>query len=124
MLLLCAATGCAAKKPQLDGTWILSSVDSTPVEKASEKVLPFFKIEGDNIEGFDGCNHFFGPITQPGAISSTRMACPDTSDLLPLDLNNVGQHLAEASVDETSLNLPAFGDYPTSAYIREKPSTK
>ena len=118
MILLSAASGCSARVSDLDGTWILQSINSVPVQATAEQTLPFFKIDGDSIEGYDGCNQFFGPIDEPGAVSSTRMACPDVTDMLPLDLNNVGEHLSASRINGETLALPAYGDHAASVYVR------
>jgi len=53
-----------------------------------------------------------------GKIASTRMACPDTTDMLPLDLNMLAEHLSDARVEADQLTVPSRGEYPESTYVR------
>jgi len=118
-LAMVVMTGCAAAKPGLEGTWQLKSIDSSPIEAPSTDKLPFFTINGVAINGFDGCNQFSGSIDQSGAISTTRRACPASTLVLPLDLNELDRHLQNAQVDGDVLTVPARGSYPESTYIRQ-----
>ena len=58
LILVLAATGCGDAGPG-DGVWLLESLDGQPIV---EKSVVRMRINGDQIEGFDGCNHYQGPI--------------------------------------------------------------
>ncbi|MGH1477693.1 MAG: META domain-containing protein [Geminicoccales bacterium] len=113
-----AITACAAQEATVEGTWQLETVDSVHVDAVSEDNLPSFTIAGSTIEGFDGCNSFFGPIDRPGEISATRRACPATTLTLPMDLNALDTHFSIAEIDGDILSIPAQGNYPASTYRR------
>lgn len=104
---------------KLEGTWQLEAVDSVAVADTSGKQRPFFEIKGSGIKGYDGCNRFFGSLDQPGAISSTRRACPDSILKLPLDLNDLDAHLQTGCQNGDQLTIPARGNYPSSTYARQ-----
>jgi heat shock protein HslJ len=111
--------GVSAEELGLEGTWRLRSVGSSPLGSSSTHELPFFTITGVAVEGFDGCNHFFGSLDRPGAIAATRRACPDATIVLPLELNELGAHLRSARINGDVLTVPARGPYPASTYVRQ-----
>jgi heat shock protein HslJ len=115
----CTMAGAAAEEPRLEGTWQLRSVASSTVEPLAADELPSFTIKGVNVEGFDGCNHFFGPLDRPGAIGATRRACAAGAMLLPLDLNDLAAHLRSGRIEGDVLAVPARGPYPASTYARQ-----
>ncbi|MGI9504547.1 MAG: META domain-containing protein, partial [Geminicoccaceae bacterium] len=80
---------------------------------------PFFEIKGTGIKGFDGCNRFFGSLDKPGAISSTRRACPESTLKLPLDLSDLDAHLQTGCIKGDQFTIPASGRYPSSTYMRQ-----
>lgn len=59
------------------GKWILIEIDGTPVIKHSSDDMPFieFKSENQRIQGFAGCNNFFGKyqITDEREISFSEI---------------------------------------------------
>ena len=114
-----AMTGCIAEEAGLDGTWQLKAIDQTPIEASPEDQAPFFKVAGDTIEGFDGCNRFSGSIDRPGAISATRRGCLDVKNMLPMDLNELDAHFRSAEINGDTMTVPARGDYPESTYARK-----
>ena len=117
-LVGCGAVDVSADDLELDGTWQLESINSAAVTISSGKEMPFFKIEGSGVKGYDGCNRFFGSLDQPGAISSTRRACPDSTLKLPLDLSDLNAHLQTGCRSGDQLTIPARGNYPSSSYVR------
>ncbi len=104
---------------KLEGTWQLEAIDSVAITDSSGKQTPFFEIKGSGVKGYDGCNRFFGSLDQPGAISSTRRACPDATLTLPLDLNDLHAHLQTGCQSGDQLTIPARGSYPASSYMRK-----
>jgi len=108
----------SAQELGLEGTWRLKSVDSSPLGLPTDE-LPFFAIAGVDVEGFDGCNRFFGSLDRPGAIAATRRACPDAAIVLPLELNDLGAHLRSGRINGDVLTVPARGAYPASTYVRQ-----
>lgn len=114
-----AISGCVAQEPGLDGTWQLTSIDSSPIEATPDERLAHFTITGTAIEGYDGCNQFSGPIDRPDAITSTRRACPDAKNMLPLNMNELDTHLKSAEIEGDVLKVPAQGDYSASTYLRQ-----
>lgn len=109
--------GGAVTAQGLDGTWRLYSVNAQPVAEGQPR-LPFFTISGRMINGFDGCNQFFGRIDQPLSVGATRMGCPPGALRLPLDLDDAGAHLDAGTIENGSLALPARGRFPASVYVR------
>src|SRR5512139_1619136 len=53
----------------LQGTWRLVEIQSQPVRPAAKNELPVFTIKDQSIEGFDGCNTFWGRLDQPGSMA-------------------------------------------------------
>ena len=81
LILVLAATGCGNAGPG-DGVWLLELLDGQPI---IEKSVVRMRINGDQIEGFDGCNHYQGPI-YAGPIedrNGTPVASPDGVFSLP-----------------------------------------
>jgi hypothetical protein len=102
----------------LQGTWTLREVRSRPVQPATPEALPRFTIKGQAIEGFDGCNQFWGRLDQPGSIGSTRRGCPDGTLKLPLDLADPWAHLRAGRLDRARLILPERGGLPPAVFER------
>lgn len=102
----------------LQGTWKLIEMNSRPVPPATADALPRFTIKDQAIEGFDGCNQFWGRLDQPGSIASTRRACPDGSLRLPLDLTDPWAHLRAGRIDKARLILPERGNMTASVFER------
>lgn len=113
--IACASAGQAG----LEGSWRLTSIASSPLESPAADELPFFTIKGMSVEGFDGCNQFFGPLDRPGAIGATRRACPAGTLVLPLDLSDLAAHLRTGRIEGDVLAVPARGPYPASTYVRQ-----
>jgi len=103
----------------LEGTWQLEAIDSVVVSDISGEQVPFFEVKGSGIKGYDGCNRFFGSLDKPGAIVSTRRACPDSMLKLPLDLNDLDAHLQTGCLKDDQLTIPADDSYPSSSYRRQ-----
>ena len=71
--------------PSGDGTWVLELLDDQPI---IEKSVVTMRINGDQIEGFDGCNHYqgpiyVGPIEDGTPVAGTPVAGPDGVFSLP-----------------------------------------
>lgn len=114
------AVGCvSASEFDLDGSWTLASIGPSKLPSVAGKERPTFTINGLDIEGFDGCNSFSGPLDEAGAIATTRQACPEDVVLLPLDLNDLGGHLMSGRIEGDVLTVPARGAYPASTYLRQ-----
>ena len=81
ILLAIAAAGCGDAGPA-DGVWLLELLDGQPI---IEKSVVRMRINGDQIEGFDGCNHYQGPIyvVQIEDGNGTPVASPDGVFSLP-----------------------------------------
>ena len=106
----------------LQGTWELAEIQSRPVERRGTNPLPTFTIKDQTIDGFDGCNKFWGRLDKPGGIASTRRGCLDEAIKLPLDLANAMSHLEAARVERDRLVLPARAGMPASVFRRVKSS--
>lgn len=102
----------------LHGSWELVEIKSQPVQPTAVNALPMFTIKDQSIEGFDGCNDFWGRLDQPGSIASTRRGCPDGSLKLPLDLTDPMAHLQAGRLDKGRLILPAREEIPESVFKR------
>jgi heat shock protein HslJ len=102
----------------LQGSWKLVEIQSQPVQPAAVNALPMFTVKDQSIEGFDGCNNFWGRLDQPGSIASTRRGCPDGSLKLPLDLTDPMSHLKASRVDKGRLILPERAEIPESVFER------
>jgi hypothetical protein len=100
----------------LQGGWKLVEIQSQPVQPAAVNALPVFTIKGQSIEGFDGCNSFWGRLDRPGSIASTRRGCPDGSLKLPLDLTDPMSHLKAGRIDKGRLILPKREEIPDSVF--------
>jgi heat shock protein HslJ len=102
----------------LQGSWKLAEIQSQPVRPATVNALPMFTIKVQSIEGFDGCNSFWGRLDQPGNIASTRRGCLDGSLKLPLDLTDPMSHLKAGRIDKGRLILPKREAIPASVFER------
>ena len=102
----------------LQGTWRLVEIQSQPVRPAAKNELPVFTIKDQSIEGFDGCNNFWGRLDQPGSTASTRRGCLDGNVKLPLDLTDPMSHLKAGRIDKGRLILPERGAIPASVFER------
>ena len=102
----------------LQGSWQLVAINSQPVRPAAVDALPVFTIKDQSIEGFDGCNSFWGRLDQPGSIVSTRRGCLDGSLKLPLDLTDPMAHLKAGRIDTGRLILPKRAAIPESVFKR------
>lgn len=116
------AAACAASLTVKDlaGSWKLVEVQSRPVRPGSPDAVPGFTIRDQSIEGFDGCNRFWGRLDQPGGIASTRRGCPEGALRLPLDLSDPAAHLATGRLDQGRLILPATRGLPESVFERTR----
>jgi heat shock protein HslJ len=102
----------------LEGGWRLVEITSQPVQPTAGHALPVFTVKEQVIEGFDGCNNFWGRLDQPGSTVSTRRGCPDGTLKLPLDLADPLSHLEAGRVDKGRLILPQRGGIPESVFER------
>lgn len=102
----------------LQGSWKLVEIKYQPVRPAAVNALPVFTIKDQSIEGFDGCNSFWGRLDQPGSIASTRRGCLDGSLKLPLDLTDPMSHLQAGKIDKGRLMLPEREEIPESVFER------
>jgi hypothetical protein len=113
-----AASAGALSARDLQGSWRLVEINSQPVRPGSVQALPVFTIKDQSIEGFDGCNSFWGRLDQPGSIAATRRGCPDGTLKLPLDLSDPRSHLHAGRLEKGRLLLPARGEIPEAAFER------
>ena len=113
-----AAFAGALTTRDLQGSWKLVEINSQSVRPAAVHALPVFTIKEQAIEGFDGCNSFWGRLDQPGSMTATRRGCPDGSLKLPLDLTDPMSHLKAGRIDKGRLILPAREDIPASVFER------
>jgi heat shock protein HslJ len=95
----------------LQGSWKLIAPSST-----DEKALPRFTIEGQAIQGFDGCNEFSGRLDQPGSIGSTRRGCPEHALRLPLDMSDPMPRLLSGNIENDTLTLPADARFSRASF--------
>lgn len=102
----------------LDGNWILTEAGGKRIAADSLDRTPNFRISGNEISGFDGCNQFGGRLDRPGEIVATRMACLGDYIELPLDLDDAGAHLKKAKLNGDTMRLPAAGRFPASVFKR------
>jgi heat shock protein HslJ len=113
-----AAFAGALTASDLQGSWKLVEIASQPVQPAAVNALPVFTIKDQSIEGFDGCNSFWGRLDQPGSIASTRRGCLEGSLKLPLDLTDPMSHLKAGRIDKGRLILPEREEIPESIFER------
>ncbi len=102
----------------LKGSWKLVEIASQAVQLTTPDTLPIFTIQDQSIQGFDGCNRFWGRLDQPGSIASTRRGCLGGSMKLPLDLSDPLSHLQAGRIDNGRLILPERGGKPKSVFER------
>ncbi|MEI6066811.1 MAG: hypothetical protein WCP96_05710 [Methylococcaceae bacterium] len=101
----------------LEGTWHLVSVNSRPLRQLPKDQVPYFKVKGMAVTGYDGCNNFYGRIDLPGNISSTRRGCLEEVTIkLPLDLGDLPSHLQTGTIDKNFLSVPARNQFPASRF--------
>ncbi|MFQ5525984.1 MAG: META domain-containing protein [Thermoanaerobaculia bacterium] len=86
----------------LQGKWVLESISGDAVETPSEI---YFKIDERTISGFDGCNHFGGPLDAPQNLRMTQRACAEEGPSLPLDLAKPLAQLESAHLEADTLEL-------------------
>ncbi len=104
----------------LQGKWKLVTIGGQAVVSQSDPdLMPRFSIEDLTINGFDGCNRFWGQLDKPGSIASTRMACPESTLKIPLDMNDVFSHLKMGKMTGKNLILPALGSLSESVFEKE-----
>jgi heat shock protein HslJ len=113
-----AAFASALTTRDLQGSWKLVEINSQSVRPAAVHALPVFTIKDQSIEGFDGCNSFWGRLDQQGSIASTRRGCLDGSLKLPLDLTDPMSHLKAGRIDKGRLILPEREAIPASVFER------
>jgi heat shock protein HslJ len=121
-LALGAAGMCASPLTASDlrGSWQLVELNSRPVPRQPATAVPMFTIKDQSIEGFDGCNTFWGRLDKPGSIASTRRGCGDDVLKLPLDLADPLSHLKTGRIQEDMLILPARPGMAQSVFRRLK----
>lgn len=102
----------------LNGTWRLSSIDGQQVEASASS--PHFTIDGNTINGFDGCNQFGGQLDQPQSLFVGQRECVGAVLNIPINLSDPQEHLATANVDGDRLAIPAQNGYPASVFHRDK----
>jgi heat shock protein HslJ len=100
----------------LEGTWHLVSIDSRPLRLLPTDQVPYIKVKGMAVTGYDGCNNFYGRIDLPGNISSTRLGCLEETIKLPLDLGDLPSHLQAGTIDKNILSVPARNHFPASRF--------
>ena len=94
----------------LQGNWMMNAPST------DERALPRFTIDGQSIQGFDGCNEFSGRLDQPGSIGSTRRGCPEQTLRLPFDLSDPMPRLRSGKIEKGKLTLPADGRFPETSF--------
>ena len=61
----------------LQGHWVLDELASGLVKPSISGIIPWFTVENQKIQGYDGCNEFYGDLDISGSIITTRRGCPD-----------------------------------------------
>ena len=82
-----------AQSQSLQGRWSLAEIASRPAHASATLPLPWWAVNGQLIEGFDGCNNFSGRLDAPGSIVTTRRGCAGGALKLPLDMADPGPRL-------------------------------
>ncbi len=100
-----ACQGTTMKVEDLQGRWVLQSVNGQPAESKPEV---YFEISGDKISGYDGCNRFGGSTSQLGRVFSTRRGCPPDF-VAPIDTSRLEAQLTSGQRDGDTLSLPLLG---------------
>lgn len=77
-----------------------------------------FLINGNRIEGFDGCNSFSGILGEKLSLNTSRMGCQEGVRRLSLDLNDATSHLNSGTLENDVLLLPARSGLPAARYTR------
>jgi hypothetical protein len=93
----------AVHLPALSGKWILLSVSGHRVQ--TDPPI-FFRLDGEVLTGYDGCNNFGGLLSAPARIRTGGRGCPEDHPAFPLDLSHPAKHLAAATRDGDRLLLP------------------
>lgn len=101
---------------ELSGTWRMVEVFGKPTPSQSKI---FFRLDGEILSGFDGCNRFSGPILQPERIRSTGRGCEDDQIRLPLSLERPADHLLQSVQTGNILVLPLAGN-STAVFLKEE----
>lgn len=101
-----------------EGRWLLAELGQRSLREVAAQRRPGFSVQGDAIQGFDGCNQFNGRLDQPGSVVATRRACPDAIPM-PLDLADPLAHLRAARVEGNRLVLPGREGRPGGVFERE-----
>lgn len=89
-MLFLVATGCATAPELLKDTWEITVVGNQRVDTtASLTKRPMFRLfEESKVQGFTGCNMFFGSFTQRedtvqfSPLMTSKMACNDRDNML------------------------------------------
>ena len=110
---LLATPSVAADSVELVGRWVLESIGGVAVAPTADV---YFQVDGDRIEGFDGCNRFGGSLTR-GTILSGQLGCEGDYVRLPLDLADPATHLQQAVIAGDVLSL-SLEDGPGVALFR------
>ena len=116
-ILSLTSASAMAGTSQFNGTWVLAEIGGVAVRHSSA-TAPFFTLDGQIINGFDGCNRFSGRLDAPGQIVATRRGCPDATLMLPLDLNRLAAHIESGKLAGGWLRIPARRGFPASGFKR------
>lgn len=101
----------------LDSKWALTSIKGGPLNMPKEVEAPWIRLmqEGDQIEGFGGCNSLFGKYAIEGArikfidLGSTKKYCEATQGIETAFMQAL-RSSAEFKLDGSALKLSANGD--------------
>ncbi len=84
------ATGCATAPELLEDTWEITTVGDQRIDTTTSlPKRPMFRFfEESKVQGFTGCNMFFGTFTQRedtvqfGPLMTSKMACTDRENVI------------------------------------------
>ncbi len=92
LVALLIATSCATMKktkaPSItEVKWVLETLYGEKVNYGAEQKAAFMELKENKVTGYGGCNRFFGGYEMDGTLldfgmlGSTKMACPNSSEL-------------------------------------------
>lgn len=114
--LAACETGGESSAQELQGKWVLQSIDGRAVEA---KPVIYFKIDGRTITGFDGCNSFGGSLDAPDELRITQRACASEGPRLPLQLPDPREQLESARLEGDTLELKVDDKGGTATFRRQ-----
>ncbi len=101
----------------IGNTWVLKSIKAKKINSSDDNRVVYiqFNTEAKSINGYAGCNRFFGTYEEPqpgklnfSAMGATKMACPEhemeIEDLFLASLNRVNGYKIEGNTLELLQN--------------------